>query len=216
MCFRTHYLWGIIRDMPSPSLYTFQKLSSWGFCSLQHLVMPVHSNLGLPSVHQCYRVHAVKSAEKRLSIQSFTNVRSLHTIHNGHPLKTLPHGSHVHPTGVSMLLSTSCIFCITAAVSVYLFLMARISDWSVLASVSSISRIPVLGCPSFQCTLKFTVCFFFLHSTAHNHGWAANFTNGTFAKCDLAVNTLHEVKPVKTTLPNACFVHIPKSSQDLV
>jgi hypothetical protein len=65
-------------------------------------------------------------------------------------------------------------------------------------------------------TLKFTVCFVFLHSTAHNHGWAADFTNGTFAKCDLAVNTLREVKPVKTILSNARFVHITKSSQDLV
>jgi hypothetical protein len=35
-----------------------------------------------------------------------------------------------------------------------------------------------------------------LHSTAHNRSWPANFTDTTFVKWELAVNTLCKVKSV--------------------
>jgi hypothetical protein len=54
------------------------------------------------------------------------------------------------------------------------------------------------------------------HITMHNCGRAANFTDTTFAKPELAVNTLLKVKSVKTTLSNTHFVQITKSNQDQV
>jgi hypothetical protein len=50
----------------------------------------------------------------------------------------------------------------------------------------------------------------------HTHSWVANFTDTTFTKQELAVNPLHKVKSVKTTLSNTRFVQITKSNQDLV
>jgi hypothetical protein len=61
-----------------------------------------------------------------------------------------------------------------------------------------------------------TACFYVCHSTAHIRGRAANFTDTTFAKWELAVNTLREVKSVKATLSNTRFVQITKSNQDLL
>jgi hypothetical protein len=58
--------------------------------------------------------------------------------------------------------------------------------------------------------------FLISHSTAHSRGRAANITDTTFAKRELAVNTPHEVKSIKATLSNTRFVQITKSSQDLV
>jgi hypothetical protein len=84
------------------------------------------------------------------------------------------------------------------------------------ASVSSISGIPVLGRPSSWFTLKFIVWLVVSHSTAHTCCRANNFTDISFAKRDLAVNTLRKVKSVKTTPSNGRFVHISKSIQDLV
>jgi hypothetical protein len=43
--------------------------------------------------------------------------------------------------------------------------------------------------------------YFDLDSTAHTHGQVANFTNTTFVKQELAVNTLREVKSVKALCP---------------
>jgi hypothetical protein len=85
-----------------------------------------------------------------------------------------------------------------------------------LASVSSISGISVLGHLPSWCTLKFTACFHVSHNIAHIHDRAANFTNTTFAKRKLAMNTLCKAKTVKTTLSNTHFIQITKSNQDLV
>jgi hypothetical protein len=84
-----------------------------------------------------------------------------------------------------------------------------------LASVSSISEILVLGRPPSWCILKFTACFDVSHSTAHTRGQEANFTNTTFAKRELVMNTLHKVMSIKTTLSNTSFVQITKSNQGL-
>jgi hypothetical protein len=84
-----------------------------------------------------------------------------------------------------------------------------------LASVTSISGIPVQGRPPSWCSLKLTICFDVLHSTVHTPGLVANFTNTTFAKQELALNTLRKVKSVKTTLSNTLFIQITKSNQDL-
>jgi hypothetical protein len=84
-----------------------------------------------------------------------------------------------------------------------------------LASVSRISGIPLLGRPPSWCTLKFTAWFDVPHSTEHNHGRKANFTDTAFAKRELAVNTLRKVKSVNTTLSNISFIHITKSKEDL-
>jgi hypothetical protein len=81
-----------------------------------------------------------------------------------------------------------------------------------LASVSSVSGIPVLGRPPSWRTLKFAACFVISHSSTHNSGRAANFTDTTFAKREFAVNT----KSVKTTLSNTHFLQITKSNQDVV
>jgi hypothetical protein len=45
---------------------------------------------------------------------------------------------------------------------------------------------------------------------------AANFTDSTFAKRELAVTTLRKVKSVKIAVPNTLFVQITESNQDLV
>jgi hypothetical protein len=84
------------------------------------------------------------------------------------------------------------------------------------ASVASISRIVVLGHSPSWCTFNFTACFDVLHSTVHSHGQVGNFIDTTFAKWELAMNTLHEVNSIKTSLSNTRFVQITKSSQDLV
>jgi hypothetical protein len=47
----------------------------------------------------------------------------------------------------------------------------------------------------------------------HNRGQAAIFADSTFAKWELAVNTLHKMKSVKTTLSNTDFILITKSNQ---
>jgi hypothetical protein len=52
-------------------------------------------------------------------------------------------------------------------------------------------------------------------ASAHNRGRAANFTNTTFAKPELAVNTLRKAKFVNASLPNTRFVQITKFSEDL-
>jgi hypothetical protein len=52
--------------------------------------------------------------------------------------------------------------------------------------------------------------FVVLHSTAHNRWWTVNFTHATYAKQELAVNTLCKVKSVKPALFNTCFVQITK------
>jgi hypothetical protein len=57
------------------------------------------------------------------------------------------------------------------------------------------------------------VCWF---SAAHNRGRAAKFAVTSFAKRELAVNTLRKVKSVKTFLTNTRFVPITKSNEDLV
>jgi hypothetical protein len=85
-----------------------------------------------------------------------------------------------------------------------------------MAPATIISGIPVLGRPPSWCTLRFTACFVVCHNTAHNHGRAPNFTDTTFAKRELALNTLSKVKSVKAALSNTLFVQITKSSQDLV
>jgi hypothetical protein len=61
-----------------------------------------------------------------------------------------------------------------------------------LASVPSISEIPVLQRLQSWYTLKLTACFDISHTTAHTRGRAVNFTNITVAKRELAVN--HYVK----------------------
>jgi hypothetical protein len=70
----------------------------------------------------------------------------------------------------------------------------------------SISGILVLGCPPPWCTLNLIACFDVLHSIVHTCGQAADFTDTAFAKWELAVNMLHKVKSVKTTLSNTCFI----------
>jgi hypothetical protein len=85
-----------------------------------------------------------------------------------------------------------------------------------VASVSSISGIPVLGHPPSWCTLIFNICFVVWHNTEHNCGQAASLTDTTFANWELAVNMLHKVKSVKTILSNTYFVQITKSDQDLM
>jgi hypothetical protein len=85
-----------------------------------------------------------------------------------------------------------------------------------IASVPSISGIPVLGRPSSWCALKFFACFDDSHSSAHNLGQAVNFTDTTFAKWKLTVSTLRKVKSLKDTLSNTCFLQITKSNQGLV
>jgi hypothetical protein len=62
----------------------------------------------------------------------------------------------------------------------------------------------------------FTACLIVSHSTAHQRGRTANFTDTTFAKRELAVNTLRKVKAIKTTLSTTRFVQVTKSNQDLV
>jgi hypothetical protein len=49
----------------------------------------------------------------------------------------------------------------------------------------------------------------------HNRGRAANFTNTTFSKQELTVNTLRKAKFVKT-LSSTRFVQNAKSNQDLL
>jgi hypothetical protein len=51
-------------------------------------------------------------------------------------------------------------------------------------------------------------CLFSPHSTAHTRGRAAKFAITTFAKRELALNTLHKVQTVKTTLSNTRFIPI--------
>jgi hypothetical protein len=85
-----------------------------------------------------------------------------------------------------------------------------------IAPISNIYGIPVLGCLPSWCSVRFAGRFVVLHSTANNRGWVANFTGSTFAKWELAMNTLHEVKSVKTTLSKTCFFQMTKSNQDLV
>jgi hypothetical protein len=70
-----------------------------------------------------------------------------------------------------------------------------------LASVSSISIFPLLERLSSWCTLKFTACFDVWHSTLHTRNQAENFTNTTFAKWEMAMNTLHKMKSVKPPCP---------------
>jgi hypothetical protein len=98
-------------------------------------------------------------------------------------------------------------------------LLLRICAWwhdsqlsTMLASVSSISGILVLGCQPSWCTLKFRACF----DISHTCSQVENFTDTTSAKWEVAMNTPHKVKPVKTTLSNTCFVQITKFNQDLV
>jgi hypothetical protein len=59
-------------------------------------------------------------------------------------------------------------------------------------------------------------CFDVSHSSAHTRSWAANFTNTTLAKLELAMYKLCKVKFIETTLSNRHFVQITKSNQDLV
>jgi hypothetical protein len=66
-----------------------------------------------------------------------------------------------------------------------------------------------------MCIQVFTACFVVSYSTAHNRGRAANFTDTTFAKRELATKTLRKAKSVKTTLSSIRFVQITKSNQDL-
>jgi hypothetical protein len=97
-----------------------------------------------------------------------------------------------------MLLSTLVL---AAAACGYLSLH-EIQISAMLACVSSISGIAVLRHPQSWCTVKFTDCFVVSHSTAHNRGRAADFTNITFSKREFAANTLRKAKFVKTSLPN--------------
>jgi hypothetical protein len=62
-------LWAIITDMLLASVYCLDVviLSRW-FCSLLDFLLPVHSHSGGLQFFQCYRVHAVQSAKKRLPI----------------------------------------------------------------------------------------------------------------------------------------------------
>jgi hypothetical protein len=82
--------------------------------------------------------------------------------------------------------------------------------------VTSITGIPVLGCPPSWCSLKLVVCFDVSHSAAQTHGLAANVTDTTFAKQELAVSTLRKVMSLKATLSNMFFTQITKSNEDLV
>jgi hypothetical protein len=69
---------------------------------LHHFFLPVHLPSGRPSVHSVLR--AVKSARKRLPIQSFAKVCSvlLRATHNRDPLRAFPHLAGVHPAMFSM------------------------------------------------------------------------------------------------------------------
>jgi hypothetical protein len=58
--------------------------------------------------------------------------------------------------------------------------------------------------------IQVTACFVVSHCLS----WAANFTDTMFTKQELAMNTLHKVKSIKTTQAYARFVQITKSSQD--
>jgi hypothetical protein len=50
--------------------------------------------------------------------------------------------------------------------------------------------------------------FFASLGTEHNHGRAANSTDTTFARRELAVNTLLKLNSVKSTLSNRRFVQV--------
>jgi hypothetical protein len=96
----------------------------------------------------------------------------------------------VHPARLSVSLSILCTCCTIEAASGF----ALHSDFSIF-------EIPVLGRPQTWRTLKFTVCFEVSHGPGHTRRQATNFTDITFAKRELAVNTLRKVKSVKTFCP---------------
>jgi hypothetical protein len=85
------------------------------------------------------------------------------------------------------------------------------SSWETASPIKVIIWIP----PSW-CTLKFTASFDVSHSIAHTRSQAANFTDATFVKRELAANALRKVKFVKTGLSKTLFIQITKSNQDLV
>jgi hypothetical protein len=203
-------LWGIIRDMPLTSLYFPEVviLGRWVHWGCVHCTtsacLCTHPQDSLQFI-QCYCVHAVKRAKSRFpstALQKFALFSStLFTVEVNSKLSHTSAG--VRLERISMSSSTLCTFYTTAAASGYLWKHeSQIS--AMLASVSSISGIPVLGLPPYWCTLKFTASFV----VSHNRCRTANFTDITFAKRKLALNTLRKVKSVRTTQSNTRFFQI--------
>jgi hypothetical protein len=166
-------------------------------------------------VIQCYLVHAVKIAKKRLLIYNLQ--------------KFAPFSSALFTVVVHSELSPHFSRCASGTdlnvfeYFIYLFYCRSSVSWwhdieisAMPASVCSISGIQALGRQPSLCTIKFTACSLVSHSTAHNRGRKANFINTTFTKWELTVNTLHKVKPVVTTLATTRFVHITRFNHDLV
>jgi hypothetical protein len=92
-------------------------------------------------------------------------------------------GSHITAMTIMAQMNIEALFIKPLNVAKYFFvrvapqkLLLDIYSWwhdiqisAMLASVSSISRIPTLGRPPSWCTLKFTACVEEAHSTAHTH-----------------------------------------------
>jgi hypothetical protein len=74
--------------------------------------------------------------------------------------------------------------------------MAWLSDFSDDSACLQYFRNLGSGTSSILVYTQFYRLFVVSHSIAHNRGRAANFTNTTFAKRELAVNTLGKVKSV--------------------
>jgi hypothetical protein len=78
-------------------------------------------------------------------------------------------------------------------------------------------RIPGIGTSTnLVYTQVHRLFLFFPHSAAHTLGGAVNFAVTTYAKLELAVNTLSNEKSVKTTRSNTRFFPISKYKQDMV
>jgi hypothetical protein len=94
--------------------------------------------------------------------------------------------------------------------------MAWDSDFSDAIFYIQYFRNPGTGTPAILVYTQIHRFFVASHSTVHNRSRVASFTDTTFAKRELAVNTLCKVKSVKTTLSSTRSVHIAKLNQDLV
>jgi hypothetical protein len=85
---------------------------------------------------------------------------------------------------------------------------------AMIAPVSSISGIPVLGRPPSWCTLRFSACFVVSHALRTiAAGWQPSLTH--FCQTGVGVTTLRKVKSVKATLSNTRFLQITKWNQYL-
>jgi hypothetical protein len=182
-------------------LFTFWKSSFRAFDSnevlvLLHVVLSVHSSSGRPIVLSvlsctCQRLHW-----KAASHQKFAKLGSfpLRTIHNSCPLRAFRHSSRCASGKDSMSKKNLCIFSNTEAASGYLFIMALHSDFRNDSSCLHYFRNPGSGTSTILVNTQIHSLCVASHSTAHNYGRVVNFTDTTFAKEELAVNTLRKVK----------------------